>query len=271
MPLRGLAEGAWAVTGAGSGLGREFARRASAAGHTVALFDRDARGLEATQSLLGRRRAHAAVVDLCDDDAIAGAMARARDAVGPIAHCVHCAGVLSFGRVEDVPVAEFRRLMEVNYLGTVKTVKAVLPHLRETARNGRALLLLVASIAGLRAGPEVGAYAASKFAVLGLAQALRDELRSTGIDVRALCPPPCDTPMLRSQSTLPPIYNATVTLSPETVVDRALRAVREAGPLELLVDVQSRALISLSRVVPGVAEWVVGKIAGSTPPSPKGP
>lgn len=262
MGVRGLVEGAWAITGAGSGFGREFARRASAAGHAVALFDRDARGLEETQALLGRRKSHAAVVDLCDDDAIAGAMARARDAVGPIAHCVNSAGVLSFGRVEDVAVAEFRRLMEVNYLGSVKTAKAALPHLREAGRGGRSLLLLVASIAGLRAGPEVGAYAASKFAVVGLAQALRDELRGTGVDVRALCPPPGDTPMLRSQPALPPIYKATTTLSAETIVDRALRGVREPGPLELLVDPQSRALIALGRVAPGVAEWVVGKVAG---------
>lgn len=262
MGLRGLVDGAVAVTGAGSGFGREFARRLSAAGHAVALFDRDARGLEETQSLLGRRPAHAAVVDLCDDDAIAGAMLRARAAVGPIAHCVHSAGVLSFGRVEDVPVAEFRRLMEVNFLGTVKTAKAALPQLREAARGGRSVLLLVASIAGLRAGPEVGAYAASKFAVVGLAQSLRDELRGSGVDVRALCPPPGDTPMLRSQPALPPIYKATTTLSAETVVDRALAGLARPGPLELLIDPQSRALIALGRALPGVAEWVVGKVTG---------
>ena len=262
MGVRGLVEGAFVITGAGSGFGREFARRVSAAGHPVALFDRDAKGLEETQTLLGRRRSHAAVIDLCDDDAVGPAMARARDAVGPIAHCINSAGVLSFGRVEATPVAEFRRLMEVNYLGSVKVAQAALPHLREAARGGRSLLMLVASIGGLRAGPEVGAYSASKFAVVGMAQALRDELRGTGVDVRALCPPPGDTPMLRNQATLPPIYKATTTLSAETIVDRALAAVREPGPLELLIDAQSKALIALGRVAPGLAEWVVGKVAG---------
>jgi short-subunit dehydrogenase len=262
MGLRGLVEGAVVVTGAASGFGREFARRVSAAGHPVALFDRDAKGLEETQQLLGRRRSHAAVIDLCDDDAIGAAVLRARDAVGPIAHCIHSAGVLSFGRVEATPVAEFRRLMEVNYLGSVKVAQATLPHLREAARGGRSLLLLVASIGGLRAGPEVGAYSASKFAVVGMAQALRDELRGTGVDVRALCPPPGDTPMLRNQATLPPIYKATTTLSADTIVDRAIAAVREPGPLELMIDAQSKALIALGRMAPGLAEWVVGKVAG---------
>ena len=80
--------------------------------------------------------------------------------------------------------------------------------------------------------------------------------------MRALCPPPGDTPMLRNQPTLPPIYKATAMFSAETIVDRALAAVREPGPLELMVDAQSKALIALGRVAPGLAEWVVGKVAG---------
>lgn len=257
-----LATGAWVVTGAASGFGREFARRIVGRGAPVALFDRDAAGLAETAALLGGARVHHATVDLLDDGALARAVQEAREALGTIAHCVHCAGVLKFGRVEDMAVDDFRRMMEVNYLGSVKAAQATLPHLREAARGGRSLLLLTASIAGLRAAPEVGAYSASKFAVVGLAQALRDELAGTGVDVRALCPPPGDTPMLRNQPSLPPIYKVTKTLSAEQIVARALDAVDHDQRLEMIIDAQSRALIAASRFAPALSEWIVRRIAG---------
>lgn len=257
-----LGEGAWVVTGAASGFGREFARRIAGRGASLVLFDRDADGLAETARMLGGARVHHATVDLLDDGAFARAVGEARDALGSVAHCVHCAGVLKFGRVESMAIEDFRRMMEVNYLGTVKVAQAVLPHLRDAARGGRSLLLLTASIAGLRAAPEVGAYSASKFAVVGLAQALRDELAGTGIDVRALCPPPGDTPMLRNQPSLPPIYKVTKTLSAEQIVARALDAVDHDHRLEMLVDAPSRALIAASRFAPALSEWIVRRVAG---------
>lgn len=255
-----LARGAWVITGASSGFGREFAVRVARRGDPLVLVDRDADGLDATRSLLAGATVHTAVVDLADDEAIGRAIAEARGLVGPIAHCVNSAGVLCFGKVESAPVADFRRMVEVNYLGSVKVAQAVLPHLRESAAAGRALMLFVASIAGLRAAPEVGAYSASKFAVVGLAQALRDELRGSGVDVRALCPPAGDTPMIRNQASLPPIYRVTSTLSAQTIVGRALDAVERGSAAEILVDAQSRGLVAASRMVPALAEWVVSRV-----------
>ncbi len=253
--------GAWIVTGAASGFGREFAVRLARRGEALCLFDRDADGLETTRSLLPGAKVRTAVVDLADDDAFARAVAEARDAVGPIGHCVHSAGVLSFGPVATTPVADFRRLMEVNYLGSVKVAQAALPHLREASSQGRAVMLFVASIAGLRAAPEVGGYSASKYAVVGIARALRDELSGTQIDVRALCPPAGDTPMLRAYSTLPPIYKVTSRLSAQTIVGRCLDALERPG-FEILVDAQSRALITVNQLAPRLAEWVVARVTG---------
>lgn len=251
--------GAWIVTGAASGFGREFAVRLARRGDALCLFDRDADGLEATRSMLPGAKVFTGVVDLADDDAFARVVAEARDAVGPIGHCVHSAGVLSFGPVATAPVADFRRLMEVNYLGSVKVAQAALPHLREASSQGRAVMLFVASIAGLRAAPEVGGYSASKYAVVGLARALRDEMLGTDVDVKALCPPAGDTPMLRAYETLPPIYKVTSKLSAQTIVGRCLDAIDEPG-FEILVDAQSRALIAANRLAPRLAEWVVAQV-----------
>lgn len=260
--MKPLAPGAWIVTGAASGFGREFAVRLARRGVALALFDRDVDGLEATRSLLPGAKVHTAAVDLSNDDAIFGAVRAAREALGPIAHCVNSAGVLSFGAIETTPVADFRRLMEVNYLGSVKVAQAALPHLREGSSGKRSVMLFVASIAGLRAAPQVGGYSASKYAVVGVARALRDEMIGTDIDVRALCPPAGDTPMIRAFETLPPIYKVTSKLSAQTIVGRALDALDAPG-FEILVDAQSRALIAANKLVPGIAEWVVGRVTGS--------
>ncbi len=260
--MKPLKPGAWIVTGAASGFGREFAVRLARRGAALALFDRDGDGLEAARSMLPGAKVHAAAVDLCDDDAIFGAVREAREALGPIAHCVNSAGVLSFGRVETTPVADFRRLIEANYLGSVKVAQAALPHLREASSGGRAVMLFVASIAGLRAAPEVGGYSASKHAVVGVARALRDEMIGTDVDVRALCPPAGDTPMIRAFAALPPIYKVTSKLSAQAIVGRALDALDAPG-FEILVDAQSRALIAANYLIPGVAEWVVGRVTGA--------
>jgi short-subunit dehydrogenase len=250
------------ITGAASGFGREFARRLAQRGAPLVLLDRDAQGLDATRaSLPAATRVHCATLDLCDDDATARVIATAHDAIGPIAHCVNSAGVLSFGRIEATPVRDFRRMMEVNYLGSVKTAHAVLPHLRVAATSGRAVMLFIASIAGRRATPEVGAYSASKSAVIGLAQCLRDELHGTGVDVRVLCPPPGDTPMVRDQPRLPPVYKLAPLLTAETIVGRCLDAL-DGDRFEVFVDMRSRALLALDWLAPSLSAWVIARVAG---------
>ncbi len=260
--LAPFAKGAWVITGAASGFGREFAVRLARRGASLALFDRDADGLEATRAMLPGAKVHCAAVDLADDEAFAVALQGARAALGPLAHCINSAGVLRFGSIESMPVSEFRRLSEINYLGSVKVAQAALPLLREASTQGRSVMLFVASIAGLRAAPEVGAYSASKYAVVGVARALRDELLGTHIDVRALCPPAGDTPMLRGQGPLPKIYKVTSTLTAQTIVGRGLAALERPG-FEILVDAQSRALLAANFFVPRVAEWVVGRVTGA--------
>lgn len=252
------AKGAWIVTGAGSGFGREMARRLSARGEALSLWDRDAKGLEGTRALLrANERAHLAVVDVREPDEVRNAVEEARAALGPLAHAVHCAGILRIGAAATMEPREYRAMIEVNYLGSVHVTLALLDDLKRAAANGkRAQLVLVSSIAGLRAAPELAGYSASKFAVLGFAQALRDELASTSVDIRVLCPPPGDTPMVQNLPYTPKVYELAPPLSAEAVVEGALSAL-DGDDFVMLVDTRSRAYSMANRLIPRLLDRII--------------
>ena len=112
-------------------------------------------------------------------------------------------------------------MMEVNYLGTVNVARTLVPVLIQSGRRREpSILALVASVAGLRGIPMLAGYSASKFAVVGFAQALRDEIYDEPIQVRVICPPAVDTPMVQNLAELPPVYR----LSPPQPVEKVVTA-----------------------------------------------
>jgi NAD(P)-dependent dehydrogenase (short-subunit alcohol dehydrogenase family) len=190
-----------------------------------------------------------------DAEAVRRAAAETRAQLGRVAHVVHCAGVLRVGPVSALDAADHALMIRVNYLGSVHVAQALLPQLRE-ATDGRATLLLTASVAGLRGFPELAGYSASKFAVVGFAQALRDELAGGRVDVKVLCPPPGDTPMVRALPKLPPIYKLSKMYSAEEIVGAALKQLERRGWL-MLVDPGSRALHAIDGVFPALVDRIV--------------
>ena len=155
MANRALAKGAWVVTGAASGIGQQFASYLARRGDAVAAWDRDATGLERTRELCAPGRLDSQQVDVSVAADVERAAAASRAALGPLAHVVHCAGILRMAPVEAMAVEDFRAMIDVNYLGSVHVAKALLPDLRTATSGGRAVLMFVASIAGLRAAPEL--------------------------------------------------------------------------------------------------------------------
>lgn len=244
------------ITGAASGFGREVARRLSERGESLALWDRDRAGLEETRAQIRAGRVHLEEVDVTDPEALVGARQRSEEALGAIAHVFHSAGVLAVGPADEVPPAAYRRMLEVNVLGTVHVTQALLPSLRRAGATGRATLTLVASVAGLRGFPQLAGYSASKFAVVGFAQALSDELTGSGVAVKVLCPPPGDTPMVRALPELPPVYKLSPMFSAAEIVEAWLREVERPG-LYALVDVRSKALWRVARFAPRLVDLIV--------------
>lgn len=245
------------ITGAASGFGRQFARRLAERGEAVALWDRDAAGLAETAKLLGGARATSCTVDVTDPESVRAAVVASREALGALAHVVHCAGILRVGPAVEMSPADYRLMMDVNVLGSIHVACALVPELQAAAAaGGRATLLLVASVAGLRGFPELAGYSASKHAVVGFGRALRDELAGKRVDVRVLCPPTGDTPMVHNLPYRPKIYDLSPALSAETIVSATLAGLERPGFL-VLVDARTKLLWKVGQLAPGLIDGMV--------------
>jgi short-subunit dehydrogenase len=249
----------WLITGAASGLGRELATQLARRGERLVLWDRDAERLARTASLLGPAVVHQACFDVVNSDATRDAAEHAVDAAGRISRVIHCAGVLRVGPALSMSATDYRTMVEVNFLGTVNVARALCPVLIENGKpHDRSQLVLLASVAGLRGIPTLAGYSASKHAVFGFAQALHDELMDAPLDVRVVCPPPVDTPMVQNLPELPAVYK----LSPPQPVEKmasALLAELEKKGFMVMLDHSTKLLWHLQRALPASVQWALRK------------
>ena len=196
------------VTGASRGIGASVARLASARGASVGLIARSADELEALVVELGGRgepggpggpdgpgvsggpRVAAAVADVGERAQLEAALDELAAKLGPVDVLVNNAGIGAYGPFAEVDVAEVERLMRVNYLGTVYGTRHVLPGMIERRRGH---IVTIGSIAGRLGAPFEAAYSASKFAQVGLTEALAIELSAFGIGVSMVNPGPVAT------------------------------------------------------------------------------
>lgn len=181
------------VTGAASGIGAATVRALAAAGATgLVLVDRDDIGLAAVAAetaIPTIARAH----DVADEGAWAETEAMARDRFGGLDQVVVNAGIAEGAAIVDTSFASWQRVMSVNLDGAFLTLRAGM----RLAREGAAIVL-VASVAGLKAEPGIGAYAASKAAVIQLARVAAREAAPRRITVNAICPGGVSTPLWRT-------------------------------------------------------------------------
>ncbi|MGP8432420.1 oxidoreductase [Paraburkholderia fungorum] len=169
------------VTGASSGMGKDFALRLIEEGYTVYGA---ARRVDRMKEI-GAAGGLALEVDVTDDHSMVAAVARIIDEQGRIDVLINNAGYGQFGALEDVPIAEGRRQMETNLMGVVRLTQLCLPHMRA---QGGGRIINISSIGGKLAMPLGGWYHASKFALEGLSDALRNEVRPFGVRVVVIEP-----------------------------------------------------------------------------------
>jgi short-subunit dehydrogenase len=174
------------ITGASSGIGAALAREFARAGADVALAARRGERLErlAAELRAGGRRALVVACDVTVDGDLARAAARTREALGPIDVVVANAGFSVTGPLESLRLDDYRAQFETNVFGVLRTVYATLPDLKKT----RGRLVILGSVAGHIGVPGSSAYAMSKFAVRGLAEALGHELAPHGVAVTLISP-----------------------------------------------------------------------------------
>ena len=190
------------VTGASSGIGLETALLLAGLGHAVHGYSRspmDVQKKVTERWSSGGIKPVKANVD--DTTSVDDAVARVLDEEGRIDALVNCAGYAQIGAIEDMTIGEIKHNMETNFFGTVRMTKAVVPAMR---RQGGGRIVNVSATAG-RMGFALGsAYVASKFAVEGLTESLRHELRPFGIRVSAVEPGVVRTGFYGSMATKAP-------------------------------------------------------------------
>lgn len=173
------------ITGASSGIGRETTLKLAAAGYNVYGAARNTAGIPVQSNI------HPVYIDLTDSDSIEEAIGTVLSKEGRIDILVNDAGYGFYGTVEDVPLTEARKEIEVNLFSIAHLCQLVLPGMR---KNGFGRIINVSSIAGKMATPLGGWYHASKFALEGLSDTLRQEVADFGIDVVIIEPGIIATP-----------------------------------------------------------------------------
>ena len=178
------------LTGASSGVGAATARVLAEKGAIVVLA---ARSMDKLNKVAAELRGKHEVVrlDVTNEEQVNEAVRSIHERFGRIDVLVNNAGFGEFVAFPEAKLAQFREMMDVNYLGVVRCCQAVYPYMREA---GAGHIVNVASIAGKLATSKSTAYSASKHALLGFTNALRQDLKGTGIKVSAVNPGPIDTP-----------------------------------------------------------------------------
>lgn len=246
----------FAVTGAGSGIGRALALLLASKGAKLALADKDAAGLAETARLLGNYPQATTVLDVRDAGAVRDWIDGAAVEFGGVDGIINNAGLSVVAPFADCPTEDFDLVMDVNFGGVVSGCRHTLPHLK---KSDAAWLVNVSSVFGMMGFPTQSAYNASKFAVRGLTEALYIELAVTDPQIRVIRVHPggIKTNVAKNSKLVAPMPGQNFDEDPAVAFEKAARTTPEKAAA-VIVDAMERGQ---HRVLIGpdakIIDWLV--------------
>ena len=246
------------VTGASSGIGREAALAFAAAGANVVLVARRAAALAKVAAETRKLGAAALSVptDVTKPAAVAACFRKATKRFGSIDIVVNNAGIMIPARVVDIRGADLQQMLDVNLFGALHVMQHAVQLMRE---QGRGHIVNVASLAGRRGLSPLGAYCATKFALVGLTEALRMELVGEGIHISLVMPGVVDTPLAtaaQQDASLGANWPEKLNMPPSWVVGCIFLAIR-FKLAEIAVPPGAALLEKLAALTPGATDSVL--------------
>ena len=258
------------ITGAGSGIGRATALLCARRGAALAICDVNEPGLEET---VRDARAVGSVVlaqrvDVSDAEQVDTFAAIVHERFAGVDLLINNAGIGVGANFLQTEVEDWHRVLAINVMGVVHGCRSFVP---DMIRRGSGQVVNVSSAAGFGASPWMFAYSTSKFAVFGLSEGLRMELRPHGVGVTTICPGFINTPILRTsvirgdgaterQDKLVRFHERRG-YGPEKVAVQILKAARRNRAVAP-VTAEARVSYVLSKAAPPVARWMGARLAG---------
>lgn len=257
------------LTGASEGIGRASAVAFVEAGAKVLALARSKARLDALVAELGAPHVVPFVADVADGPGMEAVAREILDGFGPPDVIVANAGIGLDARVAETSDEALHRVFDVNVYGAVRSFRPFLPAMIE---RGRGRILLVSSVVGKRGTPNYGAYSASKFALHGMADALRPELLGTGVTVGIVCPSSTTTRFdeRKMRSGIPQNKVRVQRHSPESVA-RAIVRMARSSRREIVLSPEGRLMVVMNALSPRLTDWVLAKALvrwGTTPKPP---
>ena len=222
------------ITGGSSGIGKATAKLLASQGANISIIARNETKLQSakkeieTATINPEQRIITIAADVANREQAEQAINTAIEQISPPNILITCAGIAHPGYFQELPMEIFEQTMAVNYFGSLYCIKAALPSMIQQ-RTGH--IVLTSSGAGLIGIYGYTAYSPSKFAIRGLAESLRGEIKQFGINISIVYPPDTDTPQLEQENKIKPPETKKITAmaktwSPEDVASEIVKGIQ---------------------------------------------
>ena len=223
------------ITGGSSGIGKAIAKLLASQGADISIIARDRTKLDSakkeieTASINPEQIILTITADVANREQATQAIKTAIAQIGPPSILITSAGIAHPGYFEELPLEIFEQTIAVNYFGSLYCLKAALPSMKQQKKGH---IVLISSGAGLIGIYGYTPYSPSKFAIRGLAESLRLEMRQFGIDISVVYPPDTDTPQLEEENKIKPLETKKIaatakTWSPENVAIEIVKGMQK--------------------------------------------